>query len=483
MQKNLLLIYFLFISTIIPNNVTVSMFDESKYEDGYTIFGTLEGKYSAIIDKNGNEIWNSGAKDIVYYNFSNEGRFLGCQFLDDNIYDNYLNSIEFSLCDEIIWKEPSIEFAHHEILTLPWGNYLGIVSNDTIAPLPEGNFGALPFFPFQGYTTEFPWRYDKIVEWDKDTKEIIWSWSTMDHYSINDFDSTLWNMTTLNNKIIEWTHLNALYFDKTDSSIYISSRHLSRITKINYPSGEIIWNLGREMPSGDVDFGHELGFSWQHSIDFKDGNIIFLDNGNKSENFRGTLYRTTRALEISIDESSSPPTTEIIWQYDLPENLFGMASGNVQKLDNGNYLITTMGDDGTTLEISQTKEIIWSANYDTPLIYRAHRVSRELIDSLLNCTSASISNHSIPNSFNLTHLYPNPFNPSINIKYSIETYSFIYLEIYNLNGELIEKIKADYHIPGHYEIQWNANTKASGIYFIRIGDNSNFLSKKIIFLK
>ena len=89
------------------------MFDESKYEDGYTIFGTLEGKYSAIIDKNGNEIWNSGSKDIVYYNLSNEGRFLGCQFLDDNLNDNYLNSIEFSLCDEIIWKEPGIEFAHH----------------------------------------------------------------------------------------------------------------------------------------------------------------------------------------------------------------------------------------------------------------------------------------------------------------------------------------------------------------------------------
>ena len=54
MIKILPLIHFLFISILIPNNINVSIFDESKYEDGYTIFGTLEGKYSAIIDKNGN---------------------------------------------------------------------------------------------------------------------------------------------------------------------------------------------------------------------------------------------------------------------------------------------------------------------------------------------------------------------------------------------------------------------------------------------
>ena len=70
------------------------MYDETKYADGYTIFGTLEGKYSAIIDKNGTEIWNTGTQDIVYYNFTSKGNFFGCRFLDEDLFDNYLNSVE-----------------------------------------------------------------------------------------------------------------------------------------------------------------------------------------------------------------------------------------------------------------------------------------------------------------------------------------------------------------------------------------------------
>ena len=118
-----------------------------------------------------------------------------------------------------------------------------------------------------------------------------------------DYDEKKWNVTPAWGVPFEWTHVNALWFD-ADSSIYISSRHLSRITKINYPSGDILWNMGHKMPSDEVHFGHELGFSWQHSLDIQDnGNIVFLDNGNKSEDYRNTEDRITRALEIQIIEN------------------------------------------------------------------------------------------------------------------------------------------------------------------------------------
>ena len=87
----------------------------------------------------------------------------------------------------------------------------------------------------------------------------------------------------------DWTHVNAVIFDASESAIYISTRHLSRITKIDYPSGEIIWNLGHEMPSGQVGLGNELGFSFQHSLQkLENGNILTFDNGNLSPEFRGT---------------------------------------------------------------------------------------------------------------------------------------------------------------------------------------------------
>ena len=60
-------------------------------------------------------------------------------------------------------------------------------------------------------------------------------------------------------------------------------------------------------------------------------------------------------------------------EYSLPEELFGHASGG-QKLDNGNYLIFTVGD-GTTLEVSNDMDIVWEAKYNLNLglIHRAYR--------------------------------------------------------------------------------------------------------------
>ena len=182
----------------------------------------------------------------------------------------------------------------------------------------------------------------------------------------------------------DWTHSNALWFDSEESAIYLSSRHLSRIIKIDYPSGDIIWQMGSNMPSEDVDCGHDLNFSFQHSLQLLDnGNILILDNGNNSEQIYETEYPTTRALEIAITETDSGCETEIVWEYSLSEDLFGFASGNVQKLDNGNYLITTVGGGATSLEIKSTGsnsgDIVWQGNYNLALplgaIYRAHRIA------------------------------------------------------------------------------------------------------------
>ncbi len=468
------------------SNIEFTMSNTNKYANGYTIFGTLNGKYSAIIDINGDEVWNSGNSDIVFYKSTPDGKFFGCNFLDDNNYENYLKSIEFSLSDGIVWEDPNTEFAHHEIIQLPWGNYLGIVSMDTLGPIPIGDW--TPFYQIKynadGFTPEFTWQGDKIVEWDKDSKEVVWSWSTFDHFSMVDYDSTLWNFTTLNNDFFEWTHVNALWFDDSDSSIYISSRHLSRITKINYISGDIIWNMGHKMPSDEVHFGHDLGFSWQHSIDIQDnGNIVFLDNGNKSEDYRNTEDRITRALEIQIIENEDIPIAGIVWEYDLPEELFGMASGNVEKLYNGNYLITTMGGEGTTLEITSDKEEILKINYNTPLIYRANRI-RSLYPEYEDSTTLGFDSvFKFDRKFKLNSIYPNPFNPIVNIDYQISTYSFISGKIYDLNGRLIHILFSGFRNPGNYTINWDGSPYPSGVYIFQIDNNTSRQIKKIVLLK
>ena len=362
------------------SNVTTSYSDDSQLADGMTVFGSFFNYYSAIVDKNGREIWNSGNTDLVFYNTNEDGDLFGCYL--DNTSDNNLPGVEFNIDNQFLWEEPNEEFLHHDLIQLPNGNYLGIVSVSQLGTIPIGSW--TPLFQGLGYvadgvTQEFPWVGDKIVEWDKDTKEVVWSWNTFNYFDMQDFDDQggTWNQAYVDLQY-DWTHVNAIAFSEETSSIIISVRHLSRMTRIDYPSGDIIWNMGHEFLSGDVNFGHDLGFSFQHSVQIlENGNIVTFDNGNLSEIFLGTDEPTSRAIEIDVSEDSIY-VAEIAWEYVLPTDLFGFASGNAQKLENGNYLITTVGGGGTTLEVNTDGEIVWQANLNLTLpsgaVYRAMRI-------------------------------------------------------------------------------------------------------------
>ena len=359
------------------SDISVKTFAQDQVMEGITVFSSFFNYYSAVIDFNGREIWNSGNENLVYYNYSKSGNIFGSVYQFD--LENNLPGKEFSFIKGKIWEEPNDDFLHHDLIKLPNGNYLGIVEKTSIGPIPVGSWTNL--FQDIGYIAdglipEFTWVGDKLIEWDKDTKEVVWSWDVFDHFNIEDYDQFggTWHGAYQSLKY-DWTHVNAVIFDEDESAIYISTRHLSRITKIDYPSGEIIWNMGHQMPSGDVDMGTDIGFSFQHSLQKLDnGNILTFDNGNLAQEFRGTEEPVSRAIEITIDDNSA----ELTWSYELPADLFGFASGNVQKLDNGNVLATTVGGGGTSIEVNPDGEVVWDVSYNLSLpngaVYRAHRI-------------------------------------------------------------------------------------------------------------
>ena len=359
------------------SDISVKTFAEDQVMEGKTVFSSFFNYYSAVIDFNGREIWNSGNENLVYYNYCKSGNIFGAVYQSD--LENNLPGKEFSFIKGRIWEEPNDDFLHHDLIKLPNGNYLGIVEKTSIGSIPIGSWTNL--FQDIGYiadglTLEFTWVGDKLIEWDKDTKEVVWSWDVFDHFNMADYDQFggTWYGAYQSLKY-DWTHVNAVIFDEDESAIYISTRHLSRITKINYPSGEIIWNMGHQMPSGDVDMGTDIGFSFQHSLQkLENGNILTFDNGNLAQEFRGTDEPVSRAIEITIDDNSA----ELIWSYELPADLFGFASGNVQKLGNGNVLVTTVGGGGTSIEVNTDGEVVWNVSYNLSLpsgaVYRAHRI-------------------------------------------------------------------------------------------------------------
>ena len=362
-------------------NATTALYNDNT-QAGLTIFGSFFDYYSAVIDEDGNEIWNSGEQDLIFYNTDQYGRFFGAEFIGNNVENNY-PGIKFSFDNGIDWQEPGENFIHHDIFQLPNGNYIGLGTSYGQGPIPIGPWTPLfqgLGFEADGETIEFDWMGDKIIEWDADTKEEVWSWDVFDYFNQADYDSLggIW-FEAYNTNRFDWTHANAIWFDEEDSAIYLSSRHLNRITKIAYPSGDVLWNLGHELGSGDIDCGQNIGFSFQHSLQkLNNGNILTFDNGNLSREFLNQDEKTSRSIEIDITETATGCEASLAWEYVLPEELYGYLSGNTQKLDNGNYLSTTIGNGGTSLEVNESGDEIWEANYNLQLpdglVYRAMKI-------------------------------------------------------------------------------------------------------------
>ncbi|MFI5145302.1 MAG: choice-of-anchor D domain-containing protein [Ignavibacteria bacterium] len=78
----------------------------------------------------------------------------------------------------------------------------------------------------------------------------------------------------------------------------------------------------------------------------------------------------------------------------------------------------------------------------------------------------------LPSSFKLYQNYPNPFNPSTTIKFDIPSMKSktveVTLKVYDILGKEASVILNNKLAPGSYEIKWNANSFASGIYFYKI---------------
>ncbi|MDD5362592.1 MAG: T9SS type A sorting domain-containing protein [Ignavibacteria bacterium] len=88
-----------------------------------------------------------------------------------------------------------------------------------------------------------------------------------------------------------------------------------------------------------------------------------------------------------------------------------------------------------------------------------------------------------PNEFKLYNNYPNPFNPSTNIKFAIPKSASVKISVFDVSGKEIEALVNDKLQAGIYETRWNASKCSSGIYFYKIiaGDFSE--TKKMLLIK
>ena len=87
------------------------------------------------------------------------------------------------------------------------------------------------------------------------------------------------------------------------------------------------------------------------------------------------------------------------------------------------------------------------------------------------------------NNFNLTRLYPNPFNPILNIDFEINQAGWVKVNITDITGSMVKTVYEGFEGVGKHQISWDSETLPSGTYFVTLELNESLRTKKVVLLK
>jgi len=91
--------------------------------------------------------------------------------------------------------------------------------------------------------------------------------------------------------------------------------------------------------------------------------------------------------------------------------------------------------------------------------------------------------NSVPTATALNSIYPNPFNPNTTINYSLDSDSFVSINVFDAAGRVVAELVNDNVSAGYHDVVWNASNSASGVYFLKMVSGNDVFTNKLMLVK
>lgn len=253
------------------------------------------------------------------------------------------------------------------------------------------------------------------------------------------------------------------------------------------------------------------------------GWLYFTNNIIRNPEFLGSTDSTATILQYSLEDSASTPpiirnnnifsdsalvsafpktSTETIY---LPKNFDSTSS----------YYMRQSGDSATNIseQVDFTKgpkspiDVMlnyYSSSSSTPLpmdtvdeanfdfsyshSYRSYKAGTEgkpLGSLIWFGLPTAIESNGVkkPTGYQLSQNFPNPFNPTTRIEYSLPGSGAVTLKVYNVLGEVVASLVSGFQTAGDHTAVFNGQRLASGVYIYRLQSGDYSISRKMLLLK
>ncbi len=382
--------------------------DTMALSDGYVICGAYSGKFTVLIDKNGNaaHTWQhtnlpDSLNGYVVYLLEN-GNILRTSQVNqktDTIPPGAgpIQGIveEIDPFGNLIWKyklSNDTFMLHHDLKPLKNGNFLAVTFEArTIADaIKVGVDTAL--FPKKNPRVLLSERIIEVNPRAEKGKEIVWQWSLWDHITPKEKAAEHWelfNGSAGKPSGNQWVHMNGITICEKRNLIVFTSRLFSELFIIDHSTTtqEAAGHTGGRYGKGG-DFLYRWGNPTNYDTTAKQrinvlhcptwipddypggGHILFFHN-NMSPNMSSEGLSEVIEIALPLDENGffikQPGVPfgpdEPAWIYAPSDSFYSMALSSAFRLANGNTLIheafPSMGQSSILREVTPDKKILW----------------------------------------------------------------------------------------------------------------------------
>ena len=222
------------------------------------------------------------------------------------------------------------------------------------------------------------------------------------------------------------------------------------------------------------------GQNWSQS-GMADKSILSLIIGPSATLYAGT--GTTEGVFRSTDHGSTWTATGL-----TSVDVTALAMDGSANLFAGTYSdgVFTSTDNGATwgqVNDSLTDTGIESLAFDTHGQLYAGTYGKGVFKAYHLLTNVATGQNGLPNVFSLRQNFPNPFNPTTTIRYSVPRSVHVILRVYDVLGRNVATLVDGQKSPGEYSIVMDGSRLSSGVYFYTIQAGSFTQTKKFALIK
>ncbi len=220
----------------------------------------------------------------------------------------------------------------------------------------------------------------------------------------------------------------------------------------------ILGNADQNLESGDMNSDGTINV-----LDVTMLLNMILGDGRLADATSAMMYETLEGVDIVSDGHLG--AVELTLSHDLGFELELTQDALVAEYK-------TAGTTTKVIVVAPETDHIFSTN-DSFIVDEVLAVnSHEFIDVVKHVSE-----------FNLSAAYPNPFNPTTNIDFSVSEAGYASVKVYNLMGQVVGVLMDGMVDADTYNLTWDAQHLSSGVYMIKAESNGQVATQKIMLLK